>query len=159
MSAGGGEVNGAESTTATIMPPDVSEEGKASWTLVAKRHQYEPNRQGQENWPENMGNRQDILDPPQEEGIATYPNDLRVCLPVRVPEDLYNNGNFDIVTILLIMLSFHGINIPTLLYELNADFDNRLLYEAYMSNELMTKKVIGLIGSGILTAWSACLIT
>ena len=55
-------------------------------------------------------------------------------LPIQIPEDLYNSGNLDLQTILIIMLSFHGMNIPTMLYKLSADFDNRLMHEAYDDN-------------------------
>ena len=42
--------------------------------------------------------------------------------------------------ILVIMSSFHGMNIPTMLYELNVNFNNNLLYETYLSHEVMIRK-------------------
>ena len=38
------------------------------------------------------------------------------------------------------MLSFYGMNIPTMLYELNTDFDSRLMYDMYKSHEVKTRK-------------------
>ena len=44
-SAKGGEVSGAESTTATSKPQDVSEAGKAAWDLATKWCPFKPSSQ------------------------------------------------------------------------------------------------------------------
>ena len=50
---------------------------------------------------------------------------------VRVLEELYNNSALDLLTILVMLSSFHGMNIPTLLHELSADFDSKIVHEMY----------------------------
>ena len=89
----------ADGTIAPAMPTLISKEGKAAWALVAHLKQYKIAKQEGSAWPERMGNRSDIMVPPSGHDIASYPDDPRIKLPVRVPKELYNNGNLDILTI------------------------------------------------------------
>ena len=82
-------------------------------------------------WPNNMGKQRDIEGPPKAKGIPVYPDNHRVRYPVRVPEELYNDRDLGKVTILVMLSAFHGMNIPTLLNKLSADFDSNLMHEAY----------------------------
>ena len=60
-----------------------------------------------------------------------YPDNYRVRYPVRIPKELYNDRGLDKVTILVMVSAFNGMNIPTLLNKLSADFNSNLLHEAY----------------------------
>ena len=63
--------------------------------------------------------------------MAAYPDDPRVRYQVKIPEELYNNTALDLVTIMVMLSAFHGMNIPTLLNELSTNFESNKVHEPY----------------------------
>ena len=80
MIADEGANNCAKSTIKAPMPQNDQKCNKGVCDLVAKNNQCKFCKNGEEKWPSNIGNKDDIVLPPKDSWLAKYLDDPRVHL-------------------------------------------------------------------------------